>query len=42
MSMEDCLNLTMYQLLDIIERYGLWVNWDLEIRARLAGAKSDS
>ena len=42
MSMEDCLNLTMYQLLDIVERYGLWVNWDLEIRARLAGAKSDS
>lgn len=38
----DCCKYTMYQILDTVERYGLYVNWDLEIRARLAGAKSDS
>lgn len=41
-SLNDCKSYTMYQILDLIERYGLYVNWDLEIRARLAGAKSDS
>ena len=42
MSLQDSLNLTMYQLLDLIERYMLFVNWDLDIKSRLAGAKSDS
>lgn len=41
MSLEDCQNLTMYQLLDLVERYSLYVNWDIDIRARLAGAKPD-
>ena len=41
MSLQDCSNLTMYQLFDLIERYMLYVNWDLDIRSRLAGAKSD-
>jgi len=27
---------------DIIERYMLWLNWDLDIKGRLAGAKSDN
>lgn len=36
------LNLTMYQLYDLIERYYLWTNWDIDIRSRLAGGKPDS
>lgn len=42
MSLKECLNLTVYQLYDLIERYGLWVSWDLDIRSRLAGGKPDS
>ena len=41
MSLQDCENLTMYQLFDLIERYMLYVNWDLDIRSRLAGAKAE-
>lgn len=42
MSLHDCLNLTMYQLFDLMERYSLYVNWDIDIRSRLAGGKPDS
>lgn len=42
MSLDDCLNLTVYQLYDLIERYGLYVGWDLDIRSRLAGGKPDN
>lgn len=42
MSLNDCLNLTVYQLYDLIERYGLYVGWDLDIKSRLAGGKPDS
>ena len=38
MSLQDCCNLTMYQMLDLVERYSLYTNWDIDIRARLAGA----
>lgn len=41
MSLEDCMNLTMFQLYDLIERYSLYINWDIDIRAKLAGAKSE-
>lgn len=41
MSLQDCINLTVYQLYELIERYSLYNNWDLEIRSRLAGAKGD-
>lgn len=41
MSIQDCVNLTMYQLFDLVERYMLYVNWDLDIRSRLAGGKPD-
>lgn len=41
MSLDDCLNLTVYQLYDLIERYGLYMGWDLDIRSRLAGGKPD-
>lgn len=42
MSLNDCLNLTVYQIYDLIERYGLYTGWDLDIRSRLAGASPDN
>lgn len=42
MSLKDCLDLTLYQMYDLIERYGLYTSWDLDIRSRLAGGKPDS
>ena len=42
MGLNDLLNLTMYQLYDLFERYMLYTNWDIDLRARLAGAKPDS
>ena len=41
MSLHDCINLTMYQMYDLVERYTLYVNWDIDLRSRLAGAKPD-
>jgi hypothetical protein len=42
MPLSELMNLTMYQIYDLIERYHLYVNWDLDIRSRLAGGKPDS
>lgn len=42
MSLNDLLNCTMFQLYDLIERYLLYTNWDIDLRSRLAGAKPDS
>lgn len=42
MSFEDCINLTIYQLYDLVERYMLYINWDMDVRSRLAGGKPDS
>lgn len=41
MSLRDCLNLTVFQLYDLIERYRLYMGWDLDIRSRLAGGKPE-
>ena len=41
MSLQDLTNLTMYQLYDLVERYQLYISWDIDIRSRLAGAKPD-
>ena len=41
MSLLDAMELTMYQMFDLIERYALYVDWDIDIRARLAGASPD-
>ena len=41
MSLKDCMELTVYQLYDLIERYSLYLNWDIDIRSRMAGAKVD-
>ena len=38
MTLNDCLSLTMYQLYDLVERYSLYINWELDIRAKLAGS----
>lgn len=36
------MNYTMYQLFDEMDRYSLYINWDIDIRSRLAGGKPDS
>lgn len=41
MSLEEITNLTMYQLYDLVERYMLYVNWDMDVRCRLAGGKPE-
>lgn len=41
MNLKDCIQLTMYQLYDLVERYSLYINWDIDIRSRMAGAKAD-
>lgn len=42
MSLAEAMGLTMYQMYDLIERYMLYVNWDMDIRSRLAGANPES
>ena len=42
MSLQNLADLTMFQLYDLIERYNLYINWDLDIRSRLAGGKPDT
>ena len=42
MSLHDLLNCTMYQLYDLMERYSLYMNWDIDVRTRLAGGKPES
>lgn len=42
MSLQDLMSLTIFQLYDLIERYGLWTNWDLDVRTRLAGGKPEN
>lgn len=32
---------TLYQLFDQIQRYNLWLAWDMDLRSRLAGGKPD-
>ena len=41
-SLLELMNITMYQMYDLLERYSLYTNWDIDIRARLAGAQMDS
>ena len=37
----ELMELTMFQLYDLVERYGLYTNWDIDLRSRLAGGKPD-
>lgn len=41
-TVEQCLDLTMYQLFDIIERYSLYTNYETDLRVRLAGGSPKS
>ena len=41
-SLQEMLNLTVYQVYDLIERFQLNISWELDLRQRLAGAKPDS
>jgi hypothetical protein len=41
MSLHELVNLTMYQMYDLVERYTLYLNWDLDVKSRLAGGKPD-
>lgn len=42
MSLLELRNLTVFQLYDLVERFRLYTNWDLDTRTRLAGGKPDS
>ena len=42
MSLQDTMDLTMFQLYDLVERYMLYINWDMDVRCRLAGGKPDN
>lgn len=41
MTLQECCQLTMYQIYDLIERYTLYINWDIDIKSRMAGASGD-
>ena len=41
MSLKDMADLTIYQLYDLVERYNLYLAWDIDVRSRLAGGKPD-
>ena len=40
--LQEMMDLTMFQLYDLVERYMLYINWDMDIRTRLAGGKPES
>ena len=42
LSLQELIQCTMFQLYDLMERYSLYMNWDMDIRVRLAGGKPDS
>ncbi len=41
MSLQDLMQLTPFQIGDLVERYGLYKNWDLDMKVRLAGGKPE-
>lgn len=41
MSLNDVANLTLFQMFDLVERYTAFVEWDIDLRLRLAGGKPD-
>lgn len=41
MSLDDCLNLNLFQLFDLMERYNAYIEWDVDLRVKLAGGKPD-
>lgn len=41
MNIDDCLNLNLFQLFDLMERYNAFVEWDVDLRVKLAGGNPD-
>ena len=41
MRLEDCCNLNLFQLFDLMERYTSYVEWDADLRLRLQGGKPE-
>ena len=42
MPLQNAMDLTMFQLYDLVERYMLYINWDMDVRCRLAGGKPEN
>ena len=42
MSLQNAMDLTMFQLYDLVERYMLYINWGMDVRCRLAGGKPEN
>ncbi len=40
-SLNELLDMTIYQIYDLLQRYNLYVAWDIDLRSRLAGGKPD-
>lgn len=40
-SLEQCLQCNLFQLFDLMERYTNYVEWDIDLRVKLAGGKPD-
>lgn len=38
---ESARKLTLFQLFDLVDRYSAYIEWDVDLRARLAGGKPD-
>lgn len=41
MSLQNLMELTVFQVYDLIERFHLYVSWDMDVKSRLAGGKPD-
>lgn len=41
MSVDDCVNLTLFQMFDLMERLTSKLDWDTDLRLRLAGGKPE-
>ena len=39
MTLQDYCNCTIYQLFDLVERFNLYIDWDIDLRVRLTGTK---
>lgn len=42
MTLKDLVECTVYQIYDLIERYGLFLDWDIDLKVRLAGGTPNS
>lgn len=38
----DLKKMTMFQIYDLMERFSLWMNWNIDLKVRIAGGKPDS